>query len=196
MKTLNVKYPARREPAGTVEIGVDINGHSYFAYMIPGSCVLRSFNGLNNISNAGAGAAEIVAAITLSGIGGSVMVFTDAYAGGEDLLTLKAYIESQPLLADKGVSLTVTKDGGSGYAGKNFGGLLIYNGAALKAWYDATFGPAENDGWHNHMRVNMDSLFYQVGGRPHAARSSDKDAQNALDKTLETSRQKLAAKSA
>lgn len=196
MQTLNVSYPERRQPAGTVEIPVTINGHEYFAYMIPGSCVLRSFNGLNNITNNGAHPSEILAAIVLSGVGGSVMVFTDAYAGGADLNTLKEYIEGQPILVNGGVSLTVTTSGGSGYAGKNFGGMLVMNRETMKQWYDATFGSAEGDGFGGWMRVNMDSIFYQVGGRPHAARASDKDAHALLDKTLQKSREALKAKSA
>jgi hypothetical protein len=193
---LRVEYPARREPAGTVEIPVALNGREYFCYMIPCSCVARSFNGLNNITNKGAHPSEILAAITLSGIGGSIMMFTDAYAGGKDLRTLDEYIKSQKILVDGGVQLTMTPTGGSGYAGKNFGGMLVYNGTALKAWYDATFGAAENDGWNNHMRVNMDALFYQVGGRPHAKRDSDKAAHEKLDASLEAARAKLAAKRA
>ena len=132
MEKLNVSFPSRREPAGTVEIPVTINGHEYFTYMIPGSCVLRSFNGLNNIKNKGAAPFEILAAIVLSGIGGSVMVFTDAYAGGEDLKKLQAYIQTQELLTTNGVSLTITTSGGSGYAGSNYGGLLVMNSSAMK----------------------------------------------------------------
>lgn len=192
---LTVSYPARREPAGTVEIPVTINGHEYFTYMIPTSCVSRSFNGLNNIKNRGAGPEEVLAAVVLSGIGGSLMLFTDAYAGGADLAKLKAYIESQPILTKGGVSLTVTPTGGSGYAGANYGGVMIYNTTALRSWYDATFGSADQDGWGGGSRVNMDSIFYQVGGRPHAKRESDKHAHEALDKTLEASRAKLGSAS-
>jgi hypothetical protein len=191
---LNISFPERRVPAGTVEIPVTINNHEYFTYMIPGSCVLRSFNGLNNITNKGAKPFEILAAIVLSGIGGSVMVFTDAYAGGADLNALKAYIESQPILVEGGVSLTVTKNGGNGYAGQNFGGLLVMNSQAMTKWYDATFGKATDDGFGGWMRVNMDNLFYQVGGRPHAARESDKEAQARLDASLAKARDALKAK--
>lgn len=189
---LSVSYPARREPAGTVEIPVSIDGREYFTYMIPTSCVSRSFNGLNHITNDGAHPSHILAAVLLSGIGGSLMLFTDAYAGGKDLLALKKYIESQPILVNGGVSLTVTPKGGSGYAGNNFGGVMIYNMSVLRQWYDATFGSAEADGWIGSARVNMDSIFYQVGGRPHEKREADKNAHAQLDKTLEASRKKVA----
>lgn len=189
---LSVSYPSRREPAGTVEIPVSIDGREYFTYMIPTSCVSRSFNGLNQITNDGAHPSHILAAVLLSGIGGSLMLFTDAYAGGKDLLALKKYIESQPILVKGGVTLTVTPNGGNGYAGNNFGGVMIYDTSTLRSWYDATFGSADADGWSGSARVNMDSIFYQVGGRPHAARASDKSAHEQLDKTLEASRKKVA----
>lgn len=192
MQKLNIKYPARRQPAGTVEIGVEINGHEYFAYMAPGACNLRTFYGLNNINKHGKDcAAEVIAAIVLSGIGGSIMVFTDAYGRGADALVLKEFVEANGL-----GSVTVANGSGNPYmsGGKVVAAVLDYQMDVLKRWYDATFGAAEDDGWYSAQRVNMDSIFYQYGGRPHAANSHDLEMHKKLDTTLESSRAKLAAK--
>lgn len=190
MNKLNISYPARRVPAGTVEIGVTINGHEYFTYMAPGACNLRTFYGLNNINKHGKDCcAEIIAAIVLSGIGGSIMVFTDAYGRGADALVLKEFVETSGL-----GSVTVANGSGNPYmsGGKVVAAVLDYQLPTLKAWYDKTFGDASKDGWVADQRVNMDSIFYQYGGRPHEARSRDQEMHAQLDKTLEQSRAKLA----
>lgn len=195
---LTVNYPKRREPAGTVEVGVTINGHEYFAYMAPGACNLRTFYGLNNINKNGVHPSEILAAIVLSGIGGSIMVFTDAYGRGADALKLKEYVESQEDLVKGGCAVTVANGSGNPYmgGGKVVAAILDYQMPTLKAWYDKTFGSAEADGFHSFQRVNMDSIFYQYGGRPHAKNSRDAEMHAKLDQTLEQSNAKLAAKTA
>jgi hypothetical protein len=201
MQKLNISYPARRQPAGTVEVGVQINGREYYTYMAPGACNLRTFYGLNNINkhangNPDAICAEIVAAIVLSGIGGSIMVFTDAYGKGADAETFAKFVHANGL---GGVVVGNEGAGANPYMspnGKVVAAIYNYNLNTLKTWYDNTFGAAENDGWVANQRTNMDWLFYQYGGRPHAADEGDKAAQADLEKSLEASRQKLKAKSA
>lgn len=197
MQKLNVSFPSRRVPAGTVEIPVTINGHEYFTYMAPGACNLRTFYGINNINKHSVHPAEILAAIVLSGIGGSIMVFTDAYGHGADAEALKAYVDSQEDLVKGGCSMVVANGGINPYMGhKVVGAILDYNLDVLRAWYTKTFGDPTQDGWVANQRVNMDAIFYQYGGRPHAARSSDADRHLDLDKSLELSRAKLSNKAA
>jgi hypothetical protein len=193
MTKLKVEYPARSVRAGTVEIPVNINGHEYYTYMVPGACNLRSFYGLNNINKHGADPAEIIAAIVLSGIGGSIMVFTDAYGRGKDADTLAKFVH-----ANKLGSMVVANGAGNPYmgGGKVVAAVLDYQMPELKSWYDKTFGKAENDGWVSYQRVNMDNIFYQFGGRPHSARDSDAKFHKELDRTLDSSRETLAKKSA
>lgn len=203
MSKLNISFPARREPAGTVEIGVTINGREYFAYMAPGACNLRTFYGLNNINKAKGVSSddicgEILAAIVLSGVGGSIMVFTDAYGRGADALVLQKFVAAQEDLVKGGCSVTVANGAGNPYmgGGKVVAAVLDYQMPVLKAWYDKTFGKAEEDGFGGFQRTNMDWLFYQYGGRPHAATAGDKEAHAALNASLDASRKTLKAKSA
>jgi hypothetical protein len=170
----------------------------FFAYMAPGACNLRTFYGLNNINKQNCHPSIILAALCLSGVGGSICVFTDAYGRGADALVLKEYVESQEDLVKGGCAVTIANGSGNPYmgGGKVVAAVLDYQMNTLKAWYDKTFGDATNDGWHSFQRVNMDAIFYQYGGRPHEARSRDQDMHKQLDETLESSRKVLSAKSA
>lgn len=158
------------ERADTVELGVKINGREYFTYMVPGSCNLRSFYGLNNISK-GAHPRDIIAAVIMTGISGGIIVFTDAYASGDDAARLGAFIHDNKL----GVA-TICPASVNPYTGRGVVTLVFgFEPAKLLAWYNtqpwaiANF----NSGWFSKTdQHHMDSVFYQYGGRPQPKKSS------------------------
>lgn len=181
---LSVVFPALSERAGTVEIPVQINGHEYFTYMCPGSCHIRSFHGLNNITKNKASPAEIIAAIVLTGISGNAMVFTDAYGSGADLKAVKEYVEAEKL-----GTVTMSPGVSNQYMGPRLvvSGIYEYDPGTIKAWYEKNFAKVNTNGWHTSTdRVHMDSVFFQFGGRAKPAGNVNKSAIDKLAASLKS----------
>lgn len=171
--TAEVKHGER---AGTVEIPVTVNGVEYFAYMCPGACNLRSFHGLNQITKSGVHPRDIIAAIVLSGIGGSIMIFTDAYGKGEDCQKLKEFVKAEGL-----GNFTISAGspnqymGGEAAGSKVVTGVFEYSPKHLMDWYTKQGNEVTKDSWFSNTdRFHMDSVFYQFGGRPKPGKYAQK----------------------
>jgi hypothetical protein len=162
--------------AEVVEYETTVNGKVLSTYMVPGSCTLRSIHGISGKHSYNrlkgkdelAGVAEpqeILQAIVASGIGGSVMILTDAYTDGVVLKTFKLFVESQGL----GV-VTLTPGIKSAYThNRVYTAILEYKGDVLENWYrnQEGFPPLVKDGWvTTHDKQNIDAVFYSFGGRP------------------------------
>lgn len=189
---LLVSFPALSARASTVEIPVTINGHEYFTYMCPGSCHIRSFHGLNQITNKKAHPAEIVAAIVLTGISGNAIVFTDAYGSGSDLAQVRKFVEGNNL-----GTITMSPGIANQYMGprKVVTGIFEYDPETLKAWYQTNFGNVDTTGWYTGTdRVHMDSVFFQFGGRAKPLASVSKSALTELESSLKANNASSATK--
>lgn len=181
---MEVVFPALSARADSVEIPVTINGHEYFAYMCPGSCHIRSFHGLNNITRLKADPAEVVAAIVLTGISGNAMVLTDAYGSGSDLKAVKEFVD-----ANKLGTITMSPGIKNQYMGPRLvvSGIFEYDPGTLKAWYEKEYAKVNTSGWYTPTdRVHMDSVFFQFGGRAKPKSSVSASAVAALAASLKS----------
>jgi hypothetical protein len=144
--------------APTVELDASYNGHSMFAYMVPGMCGLRSFYGFDN-----APAKDVLLGMIYSGISGSVMIFTTTL-GVEKANEFKNLVESEGL-----GNVTVSQGVANKYTGTTIYTILFeYNTNTLVDWArKQTSKDVRGPDWHTGTdKVHMDSWFYSGGGRP------------------------------
>lgn len=146
----------------TPEFPATVNHTDYFGYYVGGCCSLRSFHGLDQMQDP----RDLVQAILESGVGGNIMILTDAYNDGAKARELEAYVKEHDLgdftIAPPAINPYTSKAVYTAVFTYYQKDLVAHVNKIRAARGEMVWDPTD---WSSPTdKVHMDDIFYELGG--------------------------------